>query len=109
VTGAGLIFGVQPRGTNDLFALKSGGTGTPSDNHVAWIFDGPTPDESTPLYYKGNLYVMAGIRNGKVVTCPRLQSLTDTSLSTQQAKFSVWEIRVTASNKTNVRSYRHAE
>ena len=69
VTGAGLIFGVQPRGTNDLFALKSGGTGTLSNDHIAWVFDGPTPDVSTPLYYKGNLYVMDGIRNGKVVTC----------------------------------------
>ena len=69
VTGAGLVFGVQPRGTNDLFALKSGGTGTLSRDHVAWVFDGPTPDASTPLYYKGNLYVTDGIRNGKVVTC----------------------------------------
>jgi outer membrane protein assembly factor BamB len=69
VTGAGLVFGVQPRGTNDLFALKSGGTGTLSRDYVAWVFDGPTPDASTPLYYKGNLYVTDGIRNGKVVTC----------------------------------------
>jgi outer membrane protein assembly factor BamB len=69
VTGQGLVFGVQPRGTNDLFALKTGGTGSLSQDYVAWVFDGPTPDVSTPLYYKGNLYVTDGIRNGKVVTC----------------------------------------
>jgi outer membrane protein assembly factor BamB len=70
VTGDGLIFGVQPRGTNELFALRSGGNGTLSDqDNVAWRYDGPTPDCSTPLLYKGNLYVVDGMRHGKVVTC----------------------------------------
>jgi outer membrane protein assembly factor BamB len=69
VTGAGLIFGLQPRGGNDLFAIKSGGAGVLSGGHVAWTFNGPTSDVPTPLFYRDNLYVLDGMRNGKVVTC----------------------------------------
>jgi outer membrane protein assembly factor BamB len=68
VAGEGLIFGVRPRGGNGLFALKSGGTGAVGDDRIAWSFDGPTPDVCTPLYYKGNLYVLDGKR-GRVLTC----------------------------------------
>ena len=69
VTGAGLIFGVQPRGGNDLFAIKAGGSGSLSSDDIAWTFDRATPDVPTPLFYQGNLYVLDGTRNGKVVTC----------------------------------------
>jgi outer membrane protein assembly factor BamB len=69
VAAGGLIIGVQPRGGNDLFALKvDGASGTLSKDHVAWTFRGPTPDVSTPLYYKGNLYILDGQRR-KTVTC----------------------------------------
>jgi outer membrane protein assembly factor BamB len=68
VMGEGLIFGVRPRGGNGLFALETGGMGTVGDDKVAWGFDGPTPDACTPLYYKGNLYVLDGKRGG-VLTC----------------------------------------
>jgi outer membrane protein assembly factor BamB len=68
VMGEGLIFGVRPRGGNGLFALKSGGAGTVGDDQVAWAFDGPTPDACTPLYYKGNLYVLDG-KQGRVLSC----------------------------------------
>jgi outer membrane protein assembly factor BamB len=69
VAAGGLIIGVQPRGGNDLFALKiDGASGTLSKDHVAWTFRGPTPDVSTPLYYKGNLYVLDGQRK-KMITC----------------------------------------
>ena len=68
VMGEGLIFGVRPRGGNGLFALKSGGEGTLNGDQVAWAFDGPTPDACTPLYYKGNLYILDGKR-GRVLTC----------------------------------------
>ncbi|OHB59267.1 MAG: hypothetical protein A2167_05530 [Planctomycetes bacterium RBG_13_46_10] len=69
VMADGLILGVQPRGGNDLFALKvNGAIGTLSKDHVAWTFRGPTPDVSTPLYYKSNLYVLDGQRT-KMVTC----------------------------------------
>jgi outer membrane protein assembly factor BamB len=69
VTGGGLIFGVQPRGENQLFALKGGGSGTLSQEYVAWTFGGPTPDVCTPLYYRGNLYVLNGVERRAVVTC----------------------------------------
>ena len=68
VMGEGLIFGVRPRGGNGLFALKNGGGGTLSDDQIAWTFDGPTPDACTPLYYKGNLYVLDG-KSRRVLTC----------------------------------------
>jgi outer membrane protein assembly factor BamB len=69
VAAEGLIYGVQPRGGNDLFALKIDGvSGTLSKDDVAWTFRGPTPDVSTPLYYKGNLYILDGQRR-KTVTC----------------------------------------
>jgi outer membrane protein assembly factor BamB len=69
VTGGGLIFGVQPRGGNQLFALKGAGSGTLSHEYVAWTFGGPTPDVCTPLYYRGNLYVLDGVERRAVVTC----------------------------------------
>jgi outer membrane protein assembly factor BamB len=69
VTGDGLIFGVQPRGENQLFAIKAGGSGTLSQENVAWTFKGPTPDVCTPLYYRGNLYVLDGVERRAVVTC----------------------------------------
>ncbi len=68
VTGEGLIFGVPPRGSLGLLALKSGLEGNLSDDDITWKFDGPAPDVSTPLYYKGNIYVL-GDRRGGVMTC----------------------------------------
>lgn len=68
--GGGLIYGVRPRGGTGLFALKGGGRGDLGDDHVVWEFNGPTPDVCTPLYYKGNLYVLDGKgRSGAVLTC----------------------------------------
>ncbi len=64
----GLVMGVPPRGADGLLAIKSGGKGTITDEHIAWKFDGPSPDCSTPLFYKGNLYVLAD-RKGGVITC----------------------------------------
>ena len=49
-------------------ALKSGLEGNLSEDAIAWKFDGPAPDVSTPLYYKGNIYVL-GDRRGGVMTC----------------------------------------
>ncbi len=69
VTGAGMVFGVQPRGGNDLFAIRAGGHGVLSQDSIAWTFTRTTPDVPTPLFYQGNLYVLDGTRNGKVVTC----------------------------------------
>ena len=69
----GFIMGVPPRGADGLIAIRSGGDGTISDDHIVWRFDGPSPDCSTPLYYKGNLYILAD-RKGGIITC--LDTLT---------------------------------
>ncbi|NQT01295.1 MAG: PQQ-binding-like beta-propeller repeat protein [Planctomycetes bacterium] len=68
VTGEGLIFGVPPRGSQGLLAFRSGRESTVTDDNIVWAFNGPAPDVSTPLYYKGNIYVL-GDRRGGVMTC----------------------------------------
>ena len=68
VTGDGLIFAIPPRGNLGLLAIKSGGNGILTDNDIAWNFKGPSPDCSTPLFYKGNIYILAD-RTGGILTC----------------------------------------
>ncbi|HUV65510.1 MAG TPA: PQQ-binding-like beta-propeller repeat protein [Sedimentisphaerales bacterium] len=63
VTGEGLIFGARHK-HGGVFALHPG-----SEARIVWEFEGPVPDCSTPLYYLGRLYVLDGIRSGKVITC----------------------------------------
>ena len=63
VTGDNLIFGTRHKG-GGVFALQPG-----TDARITWEFSGPSPDCSTPLYYQGRLYILDGIKNGKVVTC----------------------------------------
>jgi outer membrane protein assembly factor BamB len=66
--GEGLVFTVPPRGSLGLLAIKGGGHGTLDSGHIAWTFDGPSPDCSTPLYYKGHVYILAD-RMGGTLTC----------------------------------------
>ena len=68
VTGEGLIFGVPPRGNSGLLAIKSGGDGILTNDDIEWHFEGPSPDCSTPLFYKGNIYIL-GDRDGGILTC----------------------------------------
>ena len=68
VTGDGFIFAIPPRGDMGLLAIKSGGQGKLNDDYIAWKFNGPSPDCSTPLYYKGNIYILADRTNG-ILTC----------------------------------------
>ncbi|MHC4170540.1 MAG: outer membrane protein assembly factor BamB family protein [Planctomycetota bacterium] len=63
VAGDGLIFGSRHK-HGGVFAVEPGGSA-----RIVWEFDSPVPDCSTPLYYRGRLYVLDGIKNGKVVTC----------------------------------------
>lgn len=67
VPGNGLLYAAVGRGKK-IVALKTGKTGLLCDDDVAWTFDGPTPDASTPLYYKGNLYVLDG-KVSRTLTC----------------------------------------
>ncbi len=66
--GGGLLCCVRPRGEG-VFVLRPGGAGTLSDKDVVWTFDGPAPDCSTPLYYQGLFYILAGDESGKKLTC----------------------------------------
>jgi len=68
VTGDGLIFGTRHK-HGGVFALKPGDPDHSSEANLVWEFDGPSPDCSTPLYYKERLYVLQGNRNPKIVTC----------------------------------------
>lgn len=68
VTGDGLVFAVRPK-YNGAFALNAAGKGKSGEDYIVWRFDGPVPDCSTPLYYDGLLYLLDGMRHGKVVTC----------------------------------------
>lgn len=67
VTGDGMIFGSRERG-NGLYALNGGATGIVGEKDVAWRFDGPCPDVSTPLFYQNKLYVFDGSAKKKI-TC----------------------------------------
>lgn len=68
VTGDGLIFGTWHK-HNGVFALQPPGAEESSAGRILWEFDGPSPDASTPLFYRGRLYVLDGVTHGKVVTC----------------------------------------
>jgi outer membrane protein assembly factor BamB len=68
LAGEGLIYAIPPRGEMGLFAIKSGKKGTLTEEDILWRFNGPAPDCSTPLFYKGNVYVLADRTNG-ILTC----------------------------------------
>jgi len=67
VIGEGLIFGTRHK-HGGVFALQPPNPNNPS-GRIVWEFDGPSPDAGTPLYYQKRLYVLNGIKYGKVVTC----------------------------------------
>lgn len=66
VSGGGLVFGPRHK-NNALFALEPPRDGAPA--RILWEFDDAAPDCSTPCFYRDRLYVLDGMRHGKVVTC----------------------------------------
>ena len=68
VTGDGLIFGTRHK-HGGVFALELGSADDPSQARIVWEFNGPSPDCTTPLFYRNRLFVLNGIRGGKPVTC----------------------------------------
>ncbi|MFP4055250.1 MAG: PQQ-binding-like beta-propeller repeat protein [Candidatus Brocadiia bacterium] len=66
VVGAGLVYVVGPK-YSTMFAIRPGRQGTVRRDHVAWTFDDHIPDASTPLFYRGRLYVVED--NKKILTC----------------------------------------
>ena len=66
VGGGGLIYGTRHK-NNPVFALKPPSDGEPA--RIVWEFDDAAPDCSTPCFYRDRLYVLDGMKHGKVVTC----------------------------------------
>ncbi|HON91543.1 MAG TPA: PQQ-binding-like beta-propeller repeat protein [Sedimentisphaerales bacterium] len=66
VTGEGLIFGTRHK-HEGVFAVEppAGGDQSPK---ILWEFREAAPDCSTPLFYKGRLYVFDGLKR-KTMTC----------------------------------------
>jgi outer membrane protein assembly factor BamB len=67
VVGEGLIFAPHARKDTGVIALDPGLSGRVPHERFLWRFNSPTPDASTPLVYRGLLYVLAG--DSKVMTC----------------------------------------
>ena len=73
---AGIVFAAQSR-SGDLYAIKPGQKATLTDKDLKWTFTDKTTDSPSPLYYKGNLYLLDGTKtqtfrcidaaNGKLV------------------------------------------
>ncbi len=72
VTADGIVYGVRSRGSG-LFALKPANIGKLDESHVLWTYDGPTPDSSTPLIYRGSIYVVDDVKK-KVLSCLDLKT-----------------------------------
>ncbi|MHC5059103.1 MAG: outer membrane protein assembly factor BamB family protein [Planctomycetota bacterium] len=66
VAAGGIVFVPGPKYSTG-FAVRPGGNGRLGAESVAWTFGKRIPDASTPLYYKGRLYVLDD--NRKVLTC----------------------------------------
>ena len=66
VSGAGLVFGTRHK-NKGLFALAPAKGGDPA--RIIWEFDAAAPDCSTPCFYRDRLYVLDGMKHGKVITC----------------------------------------
>lgn len=68
VSGAGFVFGARHK-SEGVFALQPPGTGADASGRILWEFTAAAPDCSTPCFYRDRLYVLDGMRHGKVVTC----------------------------------------
>ncbi len=66
VCGDGLIYAIRPK-HRPVFALKAGGKGRLDASAVAWSIDKFTPDVTTPLLYRGRLYLLDGDK--RVMSC----------------------------------------
>ena len=65
VVAAGLVAVCPPRGAEALYGVAVGGKGW------AWQKRASSPDVCTPLYYRGKLFVLAGIRKKMLCLEPK--------------------------------------
>ena len=61
-----LIIACGPKG-QPVIAIKDGGKGLVTETHRAWTCKETTSDWSTPLYYKGKIFVLDGAK--RTLTC----------------------------------------
>ena len=61
-----LVYVVRPK-RGGMYALKGGASGHVGDEILAWRYDRYTPYVSSPLLYRGRLYVVQG--DNKLVSC----------------------------------------
>ena len=59
------------KGENSLIAIKPGGKGDVTTSHVAWKQTRGLPYVPSPLYYRGNIYL---IKDGGMMSCYNAQS-----------------------------------
>jgi outer membrane protein assembly factor BamB len=60
------LVGYLKRGKNRLVAVKSGGNGDITSSHVAWQKTKGLPYVPSPLFYRGNVYI---IKDGGLASC----------------------------------------
>ena len=66
VVGGELVFVFGPKHSR-MFAIRPDATGRLGSDHVVWTFDRLIPDASTPLVYRGRLYVLDD--DNRAMTC----------------------------------------
>lgn len=66
LSAEGVIVACGPKG-QPVIAIKEGGKGLITETHRAWTCRETTSDWSTPLYYKGKIYVLDGGK--RTLTC----------------------------------------
>jgi outer membrane protein assembly factor BamB len=70
VTTEDLIIGTRYK-NHGVFALRPAAPDKSSEPGIVWELKDPSPDVSTPLYYKGRLYVLNGIRGSMACVNPK--------------------------------------
>jgi outer membrane protein assembly factor BamB len=66
-----MIFASGPK-KDPVLAIKDGGRGTVTDSHLAWRFKEFPSDCTTPLIYKGRLFILDGDK--QMMTCLQPQT-----------------------------------
>jgi len=66
LVGDGLVYVAAPKHA-PLYAIRPADSGHVTDSHVAWTLERLSPDASTPLLYRGRLYVLQDDR--RIISC----------------------------------------
>ena len=103
VAANGLIYASGPKG-QPLVAIQDGGKGTVTDSHLAWSSREGHTDWSTPLIYRGKLFVLDGAK--KALSCFDPKTGTKQWAGSLEVKEPVWSSPTGADGKIYVVSER---